>query len=121
MGSDRSVRYRAFSAAPDILDDFTTRQGDHPTKLLALRWLTSDPLLGETFSLLDIGCGPGVFARMIRDAGLSDRIRYTGLDQSGSALDYCRSKYPFRFLQRDLQTEGLPAEKFDVITIHEVV
>src|SRR5687767_11347863 len=88
----KSVRYTAFDATTDVLGNFIERQGEHPTKALALNWLEQDKTLPERFSLLDVGCGPGVFAKMVLNHPvLSSRISYTGIDQSENALAYCRN------------------------------
>ena len=119
----KSVHYKAFDATTDVLGNFIERQGEHPTKALALNWLEQDETLPERFSLLDVGCGPGVFAKMVLNHPvLSSRIAYTGIDQSENALAYCRNTYDgdCRFLQVNLQKDEM-TERFDVISIHEVI
>lgn len=119
----RVVRYTAFDAATDGLGNYVERQREHPTKALALNWLEQDKTLPERFSLLDVGCGPGVFAKMILSHPVvSSRIAYTGIDQSENALAYCRKTYhgDCRFLKVNLQEDEL-TERFDVISMHDVI
>ncbi len=119
----KQVRYLGWDVATEKLDDAVRRQGDHPAKTLALDWLTREASLPERFSLLDVGCGPGVLAGMIdRHPTLRGRVSYTGIDQSESALERCRATYTgdFTFLKVNLQADPLP-DRYDVITINEVV
>lgn len=123
LAGRKQVRYLGWDVATEKLDDAVKRQGDHPAKVLALDWLTREPALPERFSLLDVGCGPGVLAGMIqRHPSLSGRISYTGIDQSDSALERCRATYKgdFQFLKVNLQADPLP-DRYDVVTINEVI
>ncbi|MGV3723705.1 MAG: class I SAM-dependent methyltransferase [Actinomycetota bacterium] len=116
------VRYTGWSTD---LNAFVAKrlENPRPTKVKTIEWLTREPLLEDSFSLLDIGCGPGVFARMLELSALSERVRYTGVDQSEDALRHCRSTLPpsYNFIQRDVLREGVPEGQFDVIVINEVV
>lgn len=119
-----SVRYRGFDARDDAYyQKFVKSQIDHPVKHQTLDWLHADETLPDTFSILDIGCGPGAMARLIEtDKNLKERVRYTGLDQSDGALSYCKKKYPtHEFMKRDVLTDGLPEKPFDVIMLNEVI
>lgn len=123
LSGDKQVRYMAWNVPSETLADAVKRQGDHPAKMIALEWLAREPLLQEKFSLLDVGCGPGVLAGMIeRHPALSRRISYTGIDQSEAALEWCRANFTgdFRFLNVNLQKDPLPGS-YDVITINEVI
>jgi len=123
LGTTKSVRYLGWDVAAESMDETVAKHLDHPTKAIMLDWLAADPLLPERFSLLDIGCGPGVLAAMIaRHPQLKTRVRYTGLDQSAPALEYCRASYGsgFEFLNLDLQTQSLPGH-YDAVVISEVV
>lgn len=116
------VRYTGWSTD---LDAFVAKRLEHPrpTKVKAIEWLTREPLLEDRFSLLDIGCGPGVFARMLDASALSERVRYTGVDQSEQAVAHAQGTLPasYHFVIRDVLQDGLPEGKFDVIVINEVV
>ena len=50
----------------------------------SVEWIIS--LLPEGASLLDIGCGPGLYAKRLSDKG----IRVTGIDFSERSIDYAR-------------------------------
>jgi SAM-dependent methyltransferase len=107
------------------LDRFVAKrlEDPRPTKVQAIEWLAVEPLLAPEFSLLDLGCGPGVFARMVHASPLGERVRYTGLDQSEQALEHARRTLPssYTFVRSDALREGLPEGQFDVIVINEVV
>jgi SAM-dependent methyltransferase len=119
------VRYKAFSTlGSGDFDQYVEERIKNPTKLCALDWLTRERLLDQTFTVLDVGCGPGVMARMIANhPTLKDRVVYTGIDQSENALSYARliSSRSYQFIHRDVLTEGLPDAHFDVIMLNEVV
>lgn len=116
------VQYRGWSCD---LDEFVAKRlrNPRPTKTAAIEWLAAEERLGAAFSLLDVGCGPGVFAQMLRRSPLAERIRYTGVDQSEEALAHARRTLPedYRLEQRDVLHQGLPEGAFDVVVINEVV
>jgi SAM-dependent methyltransferase len=123
LSPSRQVRYLGWDMPDEVLDDAVKRQGDHPTKAIALDWLARDPSLPEKFTLLDAGCGLGVLAGMIgRHPALSSRVSYTGIDQSESGLNHCRATHKgnFEFHNINLQTDPLPG-RYDVVTINEVI
>jgi len=121
----KKVLYRSFSRKSDeAFDDFINLRIGNPAKKQALDWLANDDSLNSTFSLLDLGCGPGVIPHMIlKDPNLNDRVVYTGVDVSENALRYCRSKLPENYIltRRDLMNDGLPDGRFDVIMINGVL
>jgi SAM-dependent methyltransferase len=119
----RQVKYEGFSTSADNLRRYVNGEGIHPTKTLALDWLAKDDLLPQGFTLLDVGCGPGVLANLIsKHPTLSQRVTYTGIDQSDEALSYCRKSCPsnYTFLRCNLQTEKLP-DHYDVTIINDVI
>lgn len=121
---DLRVKYRAFSRKrTEDFDAFLRKRVDNPAKAKVLEWLAHEPTLGPEFSLLDIGCGPGVFARMILShPTLASRVRYEGLDQSANALDYLKQHAPQAHTHhRDVLARGLPDRRYDVIAINQVV
>lgn len=121
----KKILYKGFSnKSVEDFNKFTDSRFKNPAKKQALDWLANDNLLNEKFSLLDLGCGPGVIPLMIlRDSDLSGRVAYTGVDVSENAISYCRRKLPKEYvtLCRDFLKEGLPAGRFDVIMINEVI
>lgn len=52
-------------------------------------WIHSRYLSGETASILDLGCGPGLYAELL--AG--DEHDYIGIDFSPASIEYASSKY----------------------------
>lgn len=119
---NKKVKYTGFDIKD--LDEFVRIRLETPipTKIQAIEWLSNDANLPDTFSLLDIGCGPGVFGQLIERSKIKDRVRYFGVDQSERALEYAKSKLPAgTFYVRDIAKQGLPEGDFDVITIHEVL
>jgi 2-polyprenyl-3-methyl-5-hydroxy-6-metoxy-1,4-benzoquinol methylase len=118
----QQVRYTGWNSD---LNAFVAKRLEtpRPTKVRTIEWLSQDSRLGEEFTLLDIGCGPGVFAQMLRASRLSERVRYTGVDQSEQAVAHARQTLPktYSFVIRDVLREGLPPESYDVIAINEVV
>jgi len=75
-------------------------------------------LSGKGNDVLDLGCGDGALAEMIRAAG----NKVTGIDVSGPAIEKARSK-GIRVYDNDLNTEwaGLIEEKFDAVVCGEVI
>ncbi len=119
------VKYKGFSKQDEeTFDVFVNKHLDHPAKRQALSWLATDTLLDGGFSLLDVGCGPGVLPHMILcDPLLRDRITYVGVDQSKNAIQYCKNKLPKEYtaICQDVLIDALPKGKFDVIMINEVI
>ncbi|MFC1596895.1 class I SAM-dependent methyltransferase [Planctomycetota bacterium] len=76
----------------------------------------ADRLLGAgVSSVLDVGCGPGQFADLLRDRGME---RYCGVDLSRTALRLARSVCPeweFTF------ADALETELFDTLDYEAVV
>ncbi len=118
----KRVEYRGWDTD---LDAFLAKRlgNPRPTKLKAIEWLAQDSSLGPSFTLLDVGCGPGVFGHLLQNSTLSERIRYTGLDQSTTALEFARRTLPksYDFQERDVLKEGLPEGSFDAIVVNEVL
>jgi 2-polyprenyl-3-methyl-5-hydroxy-6-metoxy-1,4-benzoquinol methylase len=119
------VRYRYFSTLnTEDFEKFVSERVENPTKLCTLDWLAKERLLDETFTVLDIGCGPGIMAQMIANhPTLKHRVVYTGVDQSENALNYARKVSPetYSFIRKDVLAEGAPGGYYDVIIISEVV
>lgn len=70
--------------------------------------------------VLDIGCGAGQLAALLRDQGIED---YVGLDFSKTAVDMARRQLPRgRFVVGDARTTGLYDEvDYEVIICTEVL
>jgi 2-polyprenyl-3-methyl-5-hydroxy-6-metoxy-1,4-benzoquinol methylase len=123
--SSKRVKYVSFTKKSDSdLDEYIDIQSRNPSKRQALDWLADDSLLNSTFSLLDVGCGPGSIPNMIiHHPNLKDRVEYVGVDQSENAIRYCRDRLPENYVMmcRDVLSEGLPEGSFDVIMINAVL
>ena len=123
--SSKRVKYLSFTKKSDSdLDEYTDIQSENPSKRQALDWLADDRLLNETFSLLDVGCGPGAIPKMIiSHPNLKDRVAYVGVDQSENAIRYCRDRLPENsvVMCRDVLSDGLPDGSFDVLMIIAVL
>lgn len=71
--------------------------------------------------VLDVGCGNGIVARMIRTM-CGEKCRYFGVDVSRAALDELKNEYPDAVLTcADADNPPPFAEKFDVIIFSEVL
>jgi SAM-dependent methyltransferase len=123
--AEKRVKYNTFSSmSSEELYRWVDKRKHHVVKHQILDWLAVDPYLEQNFSVLDVGCGPGVFLKMLMEhPTLADRVTYTGLDQNEGALSHCRNAYPdqHHFTSRDFLASGLPDGHFDVIVVNEVV
>jgi len=120
----RRVRYRGFSGRGiEFYRSFADKQSRNQRKIRAFEWMLADPALPERFTVLDVGCGPGGVAAVLRaHPEFAERVTYTGVDQNEDAIAFCRSEFPDRqFVVRDVLADGLPEGGFDVIMINEVV
>lgn len=68
-------------------------------------------------SILDIGCGTGLFLHLAQEAGL--RVR--GIELSESAVAYARAKYGLDVHHGTLKNAELPDESFDIVTMWHVL
>jgi SAM-dependent methyltransferase len=70
--------------------------------------------------ILDVGCGPGQFASLIKDSGFSS---YIGIDFSQAATDMARQRTPsFEFRTGDVRDPAVYAGlEFDAIVCTEVL
>ena len=73
---------------------------------------------GKTFSVLDIGCGPGQLPLLLYDQGLT---RYLGFDFSQQAINYAKNMCPkFDFLVADaFQTDLYDVYDYDTVICTE--
>ena len=95
--------------------DAATR--NHATVRENVRWIASVAPAEQYCNLLDLGCGPGIYAETFHKAG----YHITGVDISERSIDYARNSarekslpityYHQNFLTMDFQ------EQFDLITL----
>lgn len=74
-------------------------------------------LPGGTLSILDVGCGTGLFLKFARDAGHQVR----GIELSESAVTYGQQVYGLAIETGTIETADLPENSFDVITMWHVL
>lgn len=71
-------------------------------------------------SLLDIGCGDGRFIADLAHHGTNKRLR--GVDYSDRAIALAKALHPEGdYIAADISSEDLGGEKFDVVTLIEVL
>lgn len=98
-------QYDAFySRTPLIHEDFFNFINKHRDKIK---------------TVLEIGCGIGIYP--IRNKHLFEGMAYTGVDIGKPAIDYCKSRSPFRFLLGDFIMMDLHEKSFDLIFSHAVI
>lgn len=72
----------------------------------------------EIQTVLEVGCGTGIYP--IKHKNLFQSIKYTGIDISKSAINFCKKKSNFSFLAGDFLKMEIN-EKFDLVFSHGVV
>jgi tetratricopeptide (TPR) repeat protein len=96
---------------------------DGPESLYLPVWIKLVSVLREAgvSSVLDIGCGPGKFAKFLTEQ--MPGTAYLGVDFSSAAIDIAREKCPQqRFEQGDITTlEAATLDKFGAIICTEVL
>lgn len=75
-----------------------------------------DLQLSPGSSILDVGCGTGAFL-----ADCSSEFRTTGTDTSPLAVEYCRKRGLHNVVQCTLDSYPHPEERFDLITLLDVI
>ena len=71
--------------------------------------------------VLDIGCGPGQFANLLYDNGVT---AYTGIDHSAEAVKLARQNVPAledKFIVGDVFSPGILPKCFDITVLFEVL
>jgi len=66
--------------------------------------------------VLDIGCGTGAILEQLKGLG-----KVWGIEKDKLAVDYCRQKMPKANITQGIFPEEVPAEKFDLVTILDVL
>jgi len=69
-------------------------------------------------SVLEIGCGPGVYPIMHKN--IFEKFDYTGIDISKSAIKFCQENSDFNFICGDFLQIDLP-KKFDLVFSRSVI
>lgn len=72
----------------------------------------------DVVSVLEIGCGSGIYP--IQNKQLFEGKKYTGIDFSESAINYCKKHSQFEFFDGDFIKMKLE-NKFDFVFSHAVV
>ena len=68
--------------------------------------------------VLEIGCGTGIYP--IKNKELFNKIDYTGIDISESAIEYCKQNSDFNFICGDFLKMDLK-EHYDLVFSHAVI
>ena len=90
---------------------------DHTTRIVAGLWPTGTPKFGERF--LEIGCGPGLYARQL--ARRFGQLRVMGLDRSPAQLRHANARATAQrldncqFILGDARALTQPSETIDAI------
>ncbi len=79
------------------------------------KYLTSK---NDINTVLEIGCGKGIYP--IFNNELFEKMKYTGIDISPSAINYCKEHSKFSFICDDFIKMDLD-KKFDLVYSHAVV
>jgi SAM-dependent methyltransferase len=73
-------------------------------------------------SLLDAGCGNGRLYRALAQAGLLERLGYTGVDVTQKLVEAARTLYPDgAFEQGSMNELPYPDDSFDIVVCQHVV
>ena len=72
---------------------------------------------GRSQSILDVGCGTGLFLKFARDAG----HQVQGVELSQSAVNYGRNVYGLSIETGSVESVSLPESSLDVITMWHVL
>lgn len=67
-------------------------------------------------TLLDIGCGNGIFM----DEAVNSGWLVTGIDASLDLIKYLKKTYTYKFIQGDILTTRIK-QKFDIVTLNQVI
>lgn len=113
-GEQQPAEYYNQFGVNDHLKKHYTQSKYYPTWLLI-----TDHLLGTGCRrILDIGCGPAQFAKLLFDNGFTD---YTGIDFSEARVSHAREVCPgFTFMCRDVFEEGLVENlNYDAVVMTE--
>ena len=116
---ERSVRERGVSPDSVWLD---RERGTE--KMLARADATTRMIDDATaaFSLLDVGCGPGLSLAWLSQRFEARMARYCGVDLSTSLVEEARKRWPgHEFVRRDIIADPYPPEAFDFTIINGVL
>jgi SAM-dependent methyltransferase len=76
----------------------------------------------KEFSVLDLGCGPGLALPFLDERFGARMHDYLGVDISPALLEVARQKWPGRrFEQRDIIANPLPSRSYDFVAINGVL
>ncbi len=109
---DAHISKQMLAAHLDPKVEAATRK--HSFVRASAKWIAS---LGKGGALLDLGCGPGIYAELFDDAG----FRVTGMDYSKRSIEYAKASAEKRekritYVQQNYLSLTYE-EEFDVVTL----
>ena len=113
--TDEHISKGMLDAHLDPVWDAATR--NHAFVHDAAKWIGTVAPSDKYPRLLDLGCGPGIYAELLHGQGYI----VTGMDISGRSLDYARNSakdkgLPIEYLLQDYSTLDIQAQ-YDIITL----
>ena len=114
LGEEKPAEYYNQFGANDHFKSHYTASKYYPTWLM----ITDHMLKSGSQKILDIGCGPGQFAKILIDNGFSD---YTGIDFSEARIGHAKQICPqLSFICKDVFEIGLiESLNYDTVVMTE--
>jgi ubiquinone/menaquinone biosynthesis C-methylase UbiE len=110
--NDLYIAQQMLKAHLDPAADVASRRPETIERCVA--WIAERAGLLPGARLLDLGCGPGLYARRFAGRGL----RVTGVDFSENSLAYARQHDPHStYIHADYRTLDLPLESFEAAVL----
>jgi SAM-dependent methyltransferase len=111
LWTDAHIGQQMLAAHLDPNSDAASRRPQEIARTVA--WLGAMLGLGQGSDVLDLGCGPGLYARQLSELG----CRVTGVDYSRSSIEYARANDPAsEYLLQDYLTLDFDAG-FDAVLL----
>jgi 2-polyprenyl-3-methyl-5-hydroxy-6-metoxy-1,4-benzoquinol methylase len=115
--ADPSKRLADYYDTTYAESDYWDREQATVRALKKIRDVIVDTLGSPAASLLDVGCGPGVFLSLAQEAGFS----VTGLELNSVLAQRARQRTGAEVIVGDFMSVRLDDEQFDVITLLDLI